>query len=154
MARLEVRQNSGGGIVPYDDHVEKQDNDTRKYDELTQQLIDCRIDGVVLPDLFTITVQTQTSGQTQDTPTSDGASNILPTFGYGHTACLDLDGKIKWMKWFPEIVGDKATLLAAGKKSHWAEYEGSKMGLVVRAPVLVDDKLIVTQGVTCHPSTG
>jgi outer membrane protein assembly factor BamB len=136
---------SGGhGMIPFDDSAEKMNKDTHKYDELSQQLTDCRLDYGVCPDLYTITIQPETSGQTQDTPTSDG-TNIYATFGYGQTACLDLSGRVKWMKWFQEDI-DKASLLAAFKRSHYYGYLASKLGYMVRSPSLVDDKLIVTQG--------
>lgn len=126
---------SGHGLQPYA-------AGSAKYTELATTLADLQVDYGIVPQLNCFPTQAWRMGQTQGTPTSDG-SNIFVTFGYGQTACLDLDGHIVWMKWFAHIL-DKSKVLTAIERDPNVGYQ--RNGLTGPSPLLVGDTLIVTQG--------
>lgn len=125
----------GHGLMPF---VPK----TVKYDELASWLTDCQVDFGICPTIMGNPTQMMQHGQTQGTPASDG-THVYATFGYGHTVCLDLEGNIVWMQWFPHVL-DRAKVLGTTKHSPWPGY--MRKGLTGPSPLLLADKLIVTQG--------
>jgi outer membrane protein assembly factor BamB len=125
---------SGHGWIAYT-------HDTPKYTELVAVLADLQVDyGICLPLMNTGT-QMQQHGQTQGTPTSDGAC-VYAVFATGLVVCLDLDGRTRWMKWFPHCL-DRARLILASKTAGGCYM---RLGFTGPSPLLVDDMLIVVQG--------
>lgn len=114
---------------------------TPEYDKLADLLTESQVDFGVAPMLHVSHTQMSQHGMTQNTPTSDGSS-IFVTFASGQTACLDLDGNVKWMKWYPHDLDRKA--VRASFASPWQAF--LRKGFTGMSPLLGDDKLIVTQG--------
>lgn len=115
---------------------------TPEYGKLADALTELQVDFGIAPMLHISNTQMAQHGMTQGTPTSDGKS-IFATFASGQTVCLNLDGKVKWMKWYPHDIRRDA-VRAAFNASPWLAF--IRKGFTGMSPLLVDDKLIVTQG--------
>ncbi len=112
-----------------------------EYGTFADALTELQVDFGIAPMLHISSTQMMQHGMTQGTPTSDG-KNIFATFASGQTVCFDLKGKTKWMRWYPHAL-DKTAV----RNAFSSPYAGfMKLGFTGMSPLLVDDKLIVTQG--------
>lgn len=114
---------------------------TPEYDKLADVFTELQVDFGIAPMLHISHTQMSQHGMTQNTPTSDGSS-IFATFASGQTVCLDLNGNVRWMKWHPHDL-DRAAVRASFSSAWGAML---RKGFTGMSPLLVDDKLIVTQG--------
>jgi outer membrane protein assembly factor BamB len=116
--------------------------DTPQYAALAKAMTDLQVDFGICAPLWGCSTQMQQFGQTQGTPACDG-ERIYVVFGYGQTACLDLDGNLVWMKWYPHRL-DRDKVLKATLESAWLGF--LRKGLTGPSPLLVDDQVIIVQG--------